>query len=478
MVPPINPPYDARRRAFLNQLALGAAAATTAGLAGCDTTSPGLLPGAPGTNPMSPSVVLPNPEDSGIDHIVVVMMENRSFDHMLGWVPGADGLKPGMKFADADGVLHEPQELHPDYQGCGLEDPAHGYGSGRVHFNGGKMDGFLKETAVGDRFPIGYYGPEHVPFFKGAAAEYTICDRYHTGILASTQSNRVYMHAGETDRKNNDPDPVTMLPKTSTLRTIWDTAIEKGISTGYFFGNLPLTAIWEAKYLSFSKPYQTLALIAAAGQLPAITYVDPFFYNDGLDPICNDDHPHADIRNGQAFLNEIYTALSTAPTWGRTLMVINYDEWGGFFDHVPPPVMPVSAREAEATGNDGRLGIRVPCVLLGPKVKKGHVEHTQFDPSSILKFCEWRWGLEPLGVRAAVANNIAVALDFTNPPRTDVPVFEVPTGPFGDPQCNSPLPFKVPIPTTVPAGLTPSMSAHINEVELLREKARRAGFPV
>jgi len=485
MSPPIDPPYNARRRAFLNQLALGLGTASVAGLAGCDSSGPAqaLTPGTPSPSPAPvptpaptpvPGASLPAPADSGIDHIVVVMMENRSFDHMLGWVPGADGRKEGAVYADQDGVLHAPHELHPDYQGCGLEDPPHGYASGRVHFNDGKMDGFLRETPVGDRFPIGYYGPEHLPFYKGVAEHYTVCDRYHSGILASTQANRVYMHAGETDRKNNSGDEVTGLPKTSTLRTIWDTAQEKGVSTGYFFGNLPLTALWEAKYLSFSKPYQTLAAVAAAGLLPAITYVDPFFYNEGLDPICNDDHPHADVRNGQAFLNQIYNALRTAPTWDRTLLVINYDEWGGFFDHAVPPVMPVSPREFEATGNDGRLGIRVPCMLLGPRVKKGHVDHTLFEPNSILKFCEWRWGLDSLGVRAAVTNNIATALDFENPPRTDAPAFEVPNGPFGDPQCNSPLPFTVP----VPQGLTGSMAAHINEVERLRQKARLAGFPV
>lgn len=452
MAPPLN------RRDFIKA---AAGAAVTPLLPGC---------GSDEATGVTPEVVLPDPKDSGIDHVVVVMMENRSFDHMLGWVPGADGRQAGMQYRDADGALRQTHRLSPDFQGCGLEDPHHGYGSGRVHFNNGAMDGFLQETAPGDLFPIGYYEADDLPFYKGCAAEWTICDRYHSGILASTQANRVYMHCGQTDRRNNDGDPVTGLPKTSTLPTIWDAAGEAGLSRGYFFGNLPLTALWEAKYLGFSLPYAAFPAICAAGQLPNISYVDPFFYQEGLDLLCNDDHPHADVRNGQAFLNFIYSCLRSAPTWERTLLVINYDEWGGFYDHVAPPAMPVSEREATEVQNDGRLGIRVPCVLAGPRVKRGHVEHTLFEPNSILKFMEWRWNLAPLGVRSAVTNNLAVALDFRNPPRSDAPAFDVPIGPFGNPLCNTALGSG--------AKVSASMAEHIREVEGLREKARRAGFPV
>ncbi|MEQ1438216.1 alkaline phosphatase family protein [Fontimonas sp. SYSU GA230001] len=413
---------------------------------------------------------LPDPGQSGIDHVVVVMMENRSFDHMLGWVPGADGRQDGFSFPDKNGVPQFTHRLSPDFAGCGLEDPHHGYGSGRVHYNNGAMDGFLQETEPGDLFPIGYYSADDLPFYKGCAAHWTICDRYHSGILASTQANRVYMHCGQTDRRSNDADPVTGLPKTCSLPTLWDAAAEAGIRAGYFFGNLPLTALWMDKYLAISKPYELFEAVCAAGQLPNITYVDPFFYQAGFDPLCNDDHPHADVRNGQAFLNRIYDALRRAPTWERTLLVINYDEWGGFYDHVPPPVMPVSEREATNVNNDGRLGFRVPCVLIGPRVRRGHVEHTLFEPNSILKFMEWRWNLRPLGVRSATTNNLALALDFDQPANPDAPAFDVPAGPFGDPFCEQSLPGL--------PGISASMAEHVAEVESLRAKARLAGFPV
>ncbi len=436
-------------------------------LAAAGAVASPLLPGCSSDgDPAAANVRLPDPRDSGIDHIVVVMMENRSFDHMLGWVPGADGRQEGLQFRDQNGALQSTFRLSPDYQGCGLEDPPHGYGAGREHYNDGAMDGFLASAVPGDHFAIGYYTADDLPFYKGCAEHWTICDRYHSGILASTQANRVYMHCGQTDRSNNSGGLLGVIPQTSTLPTIWDAAADAGVSRGYFFGNLPLTAIWGAKYLGFSQPYATFPAICAAGLLPNISFVDPFFYENGLDLLCNDDHPHADVRNGQAFLNFIYNSLRKAPTWDRTLLVINYDEWGGFYDHVAPPQMPISEREATEAENDGRLGFRVPCVLAGPRVRKGHVDHTLFEPNSILKFMEWRWNLAPMGVRSAVTNNLAFALDFDNPPRADAPAFDVPVGPFGNPLCNTALAGKT----------TSSMQAHYAEIEALRRKAIEAGF--
>lgn len=467
--PAMAPPLS--RRDFIRA---AGSAATLPLLPGCGDSLPGAIAGL---SPDLSAAALPDPRDSGIDHIVVVMMENRSFDHMLGWVPGADGRQDGLLYPDADGTPQATHRLNPDFQGCGLEDPPHGYASGRKHYNSGRMDGFLSESAVGDLLPIGYYTADDLAFYKGCAEHWTICDRYHTGILASTQPNRMYMHCGQTDRMNNPDGPIPPIPATSSLRTVWDAAAAAGVSAGYFFSNLPYTALWESKYLSISKPVQSFYALALAGQLPSISYVDPFFYQAGLDPLCNDDHPHADVRNGQAFLNGIYDALRQSPAWERTLLVINYDEWGGFFDHVPPPVLPITDYERDELKIDGRIGFRVPCVLIGPRVKRGHVEKRLLTPNSILKFMEWRWGLEALGVRSPVTNNLAIALDFNSAPRSDAPAFSVPVGPFGDPNCDTPLGFGLPPPFDT-RGMTASMAEHAAEVEALREKARLAGFAV
>src|SRR3546814_10980650 len=110
-----------------------------------------------------------------------------------------------------------------------------------------------------------------------------------------------------------------------TLRSS-DRAANAGVSARYYFNNLPDTAIWGAKYLGISQPVAAFHLEAAAGLLPAISYVDPFFYEAGLDALCNDDHPFADVRNGQAFVNSIYDSLRKSPSWDKTLLVINRSE--------------------------------------------------------------------------------------------------------------------------------------------------------
>ncbi|MGH8221753.1 MAG: alkaline phosphatase family protein, partial [Woeseiaceae bacterium] len=168
---------------------------------------------------------------------------------------------------------------------------------------------------------------------------------------------------------------------------------------------------------------------AAAGRLPAVSYFDPFFGGAGLGEspagVAKDDHPQADVRDGQVYLTEIYNALRASPNWERTLMIVTYDDWGGFFDHVEPPFGAVSA--AVGAFNDGRLGFRTPCVILGPRAKRGHVSHFRFDPGSVLNLIRWRFGLPGLCARDNWSKNMAMALDFKNPPNPDAPAFGQPS---------------------------------------------------
>ena len=366
---------------------------------------------------------LPSPEKSGIDHVVVVMMENRSFDHFLGWVPAADGVQAGVKQKDADGVEHESFDLAPNFLNCNLGDPDHSYAGGRTEYADGRMDGFLKLQVSGDTFPIGYYTADSLPFFKGCAENWTICDRYFSGILASTTPNRFYMHAGQTDRVSNTTD-------VSTLPTIWDRMQAAGRSVAYYYTDVSYTSFWGDKYLGISTKYdrKSFAGEILGKPLANLTFVDNVgnTLNEG-GAFSIDDHPYSDIRDGQAFLNDVYNVFRQHPDWERTLFIINYDEWGGFYDHVPPPLAPVTP--AEAAINDGRLGCRVPCVLMGPRARRGHVAKMQFDPNSILNLLAWRFGFEPLGARTG-SNNIALALDFHGKPDPSTPAFDVPAGPF------------------------------------------------
>jgi phospholipase C len=359
-----------------------------------------------------------------IDHVVVAMMENRSFDHFLGWLPGADGKQPGLTCYDRAGAAHQTHPLAPDYQGCGHPDPDHSYEGGRVEYDHGGCDGWLR-AGSNDDYAIGYYVQDDLAFLGQAAPSWTACDRYFAAILAETFPNRIYQHAAQTDRLSNTF-------AFSTLPTIWDRLADAGLSGRYYYSDVPVLALWGLKYISISAPVARFFADCAAGTLPNVAFVDPRFI-DEESGTSGDDHPHADIRNGEAFMNSVYEAVTASPNWSSTVLVFNYDEWGGFFDHVPPSAAPIPPADRAAGNADGLRGFRTPCVIVSPWARRAHVARTLYDHTSILRMIEWRWQLSPLTVRDRTANNLAAELDFSRPAIQTAPHFNVPTGPFGSP---------------------------------------------
>jgi phospholipase C len=190
---------------------------------------------------------------------------------------------------------------------------------------------------------------------------------------------------------------------------------------------VPFTALWGPTYGPITGTFPEFLADAAAGALPAVSYVDPKFLDEGSGSSA-DDHPHADIRAGQTFLNSVYQAVTTSPNWPTTALIINYDEWGGFFDHVPPGHAPDQSKPLDKPGYDMSLrGFRVPCTLISPRARRGYVAHNVYDHTSVLKMIEWRFGLQPLTQRDAAARNIAEVLDFAHPPNLTAPAYPVPS---------------------------------------------------
>jgi phospholipase C len=342
---------------------------------------------------------LPKPEQSGIKHVVVVMMENRSFDHLLGWLPGADGRQAGLVYTDSQGATFETYPLAPDFQGCGHPDPDHSYDGGRVEYDDGRCDGWLR-AGTNDRYVIGYYTQADLPFLGKAAPDWTVCSRYFAPIMAPTYPNRIYQHAAVTDRLD---DSLGL----STLPTIWDRLADAGLQGRYYFSDNPFLALWGPKYVPITRPYSQFVQDCAAGTLPEVAFVDPPFAGEDAGT-SSDDHPHGDVRAGESWLYQTYRAVTTGRDWKHTVMVINFDEWGGFFEHIPPQ---------EAPDVDPTLslrGFRVPCVIVSPFSARGTIDQGVYDHTSILKMIEWRWSLPALSVRDAAANNLAEALDFTH----------------------------------------------------------------
>jgi len=370
---------------------------------------------------------LPNPENSGIEHIVVVTMENRSFDHFLGWLPNADGQQAGLTYLDTAGVAHSTHSLSGDYTGCPHPGPDHSYNGARVEYDNGLMDGFLR-AGSNDVYSIGYYGEQDIPFYGELARNYTTCDRYFASILGPTFPNRLFLHSAQTDRLG-DTVNFTSLP------TIWDRLAGAGVSAKYFYSNVPFLALWGEKYLGISHLYEEFLLGASTGTLPAVSFVDPRYtvLDDGTG---NDDHPHADIREGDLVLYKTLQAVANGPKWANTVFIVNFDEWGGFFEHVAPP-RATAANNVDPDLVEGKalLGLRVPTVVASPfsrgNAADPRVSALVFDHTSVLKLIEWRWRLAPLTPRDASNDvlNLAYALNFSQPDAT-VPSLLKPQAPL------------------------------------------------
>lgn len=417
------------RRSFLRN-ALGVSSATLLGS----------IPGWRSARALARSAnsadgLLPPPDESGVEHVVVVMMENRSFDHLLGWLPNADGQQAGLTYFDSDGAAHDTAPLAPDFTGRGHADPSHSYNGGRIQYGGGGMDGFLLSNP-NDDYAIGYYLEADRPFFNTLARNYTTLDRYFCSFLGPTFPNRFFLHAAQTDRVGDSFE-------VSTLPTIWDQVTDAGVSGLYYFSNIPYLALWGPRYQSISKPYAQFLADAAVGTLPAVSFVDPRFtiVDDGTG---NDDHPHADIRRGDAFLADTFFAVANGPAWPSTVFIVTYDEWGGFFEHVAPPRAAAPNDIDPDLDKSGKalLGFRVPDVVASP-FSLGDPDNPQvnsfvFDHTSILKLIEWRWGLSPLTARDASNDieNLALALNFDSP-NPSVPELSHPVAPDPMP-CFSP----------------------------------------
>jgi len=420
-----NPDEVLRRREFLGRTA------AAAGLAGMASVLPAerLVTEAARAAAKQP---LPAPRDLPIDTFVVLMMENRSFDHYLGWHPRVDGKNTGLAYPDIDGNLHRTHRLTPDFQGCGFRDPDHGWKGGRHQFNRGALDGFFRGNEEGtgsDEFAIGYYEKEDLGFIPHVADAFTLYDRYFCSIMASTYPNRHYQLSAQNGGQKGNVLPVFEDPSPGfTWETIFDRARSRGVSVGYYVNDLPVPALYGVRGLGWVRPAALFYADAAAGTLPNVTFIDPpFLDGGGGNGVSADEHPHGDVRLGQAFMSDVVHAFMAGPQYKRGALFVNYDEWGGFFDHVRPRRVPDDLANRKHIDEDWSLtGFRVPAVAVSPYAragKRGRVNHMTCTHESILKLISYRYQLGHLNRRHRYASNIGRSFDFS---KTDMEPPELP----------------------------------------------------
>ncbi len=407
-----------RRREFLGRTA---ALAGLAGLAGALPTDTLIAEAAKraGRKP------LPKSKDLPIDTFVVLMMENRSFDHYFGWHSRADGQNAGLSYPNLDGTqTFETHRLTPDFQGCDFRDPDHGWKGGRyTQLNGGKMDGFYSGNQDGtgsDEFALGYYLKEDLGFIPHIADAFQLYDRWFCSIMASTYPNRHYQVGAQNGGQKSNVFPPQDSPNGATgfqWETIFDRAQARGVEVAYYVSDLPFPALYGQRGIGWTRPIQQFYTDAANGTLPPISFVDPPFRDGGGgDGISADEHPHGDVRLGQAFMSDVAHAFIEGPQYRRGAMFINYDEWGGFFDHVVPPRVPDDRENRKDLENDWALtGFRIPAVAVSPytrHTKGSGVSHMTCTHESILKLISYRYQLGFLNKRHRFASNVGRSFDF------------------------------------------------------------------
>lgn len=269
---------------------------------------------------------------------------------------------------------------------------------------------------------MGYYDKNDVPTYDFLASEFTICDKWFASIPTDTFPNRLYAMTGGSGGMLTTPSDASVAsdPPAYTETTIFEVLQEHGVDWNIFFSDLPFGLMFkklaqDAQYTARMKPIEDFFNRARTGDLPAMAWIDPNFNDvpDGTDN-ANDDHPPGDVARGQRFIGQIYNALATSPAWSRSLLVITYDEHGGFHDHVLPPGTPKD-NGGSPTG-DGpkddnpvlqRYGLRVPAIIVSPWVPAGTCSHVVYDHTSILRtvllrFCGRKPVIAPDAVHVGV----------------------------------------------------------------------------
>ncbi len=365
-----------------------------------------------------------------IKHVVVLILENHSFDQMLGGlravnpqINGVDPQNPGINLdPQGNSFKQVPTQMRQIF-----DDPHHEVEHvwTQLSDNSGGFvrdfaDAYPQSSAVERAYIMGYYEAGFLPALHALAQEFTLCDRWHAALPGPTWPNRFFALAGTSCGKVDMPDDGEHRADIKGYfeqdqTTIFDRLNEKSVPWKCYFSGIPQSIVMLhqrrpenfARYFDMAQFYADANAANAEQDFPAFSLIEPDFLGVGE----NDDHPPHDVMKAQTLVADVYNALrANKPLWDSTLFVLFYDEHGGFYDHVsPPPALPPD----EYAGYPfTRYGVRVPALLISPWVAQT-ISSTLFDHTSVLRYLIDKWGLGSLGKRAAVANSIGALITDT-----------------------------------------------------------------
>jgi phospholipase C len=393
------------------------------------------------------------------DHIVVLMMENHSFDNYLGMLPlRGQPLADGYSFSGGTPTASNPGPSGPVdafhlTTACPGDTVSQAWNATHEEIDGGTMQGFV--TANGDDQPMGYWDDTDLPFYYSLASTFTLANRWFCSAPCQTYPNRRFLMAG-TAYGDISTDVASLADPPPPNGTIFDQLSAYGISWRNYFSDLPATAIIPSiiqKYPANIVHSARFLVDCALGTLPSVSFVDPEFGLLGQvgSPLTqvpglaalgarisaqggSEENPQ-DIEYGEAFVSVIINAVLASPLWPRTLLVWLYDEHGGYYDHVPPPAaippdsIPPVLAAGDVPGGYDIYGPRVPAVVVSAHARPNAVSNVIYDHTSILATIESKWNLPALTYRDA---NAATLTDFLSATRTfgKPPVLTPPANPL------------------------------------------------
>ncbi len=322
-----------------------------------------------------------------IQHIVVIVQENHTFDNYFGTFPGANG------------IGNDPPTVHPFHIVGTDVNLCHNTSCGHEAFDNGKMDGFLK--AEGSNQTFGYFDQTDIPYYWSLAQNYTLFDDYFTSAMGPSLPNHLYLVAAQDD---GVADTISNQSANFNIGTIVNELQSANVSWSYYSpytrGNENalglVTSVTANSAMMKNMKYTDQFLVDLQdGKMPDVSYITA---NDG-----QNEHPPFDVGEGETWVKGIITAIQASPYWGSTAILLTWDDYGGWYDHVAPP-------QVDKYGD----GFRVPLLVVSPFAKQGFIDHTLSDHTSVMKFIERVYDLPPVTQRDAMASDLLEAFNYTN----------------------------------------------------------------
>lgn len=392
------------------------------------------------------------PDASAVEHVVVVMLENRSFDHMLSDLPSvgvtdlASQVDPNVTNPQASPEGPVPRTVAADYTGPGTPFGAycipngikHEWGDVHLQLNAGKMDGFV---AASNPQAMVYYTHDDLPVLYSLAANFAISDRHFSSLLGPTWPNRLFFFTGQSCgyAEGSDTNPEVTLDCGATAPNLVKAVHDAHHTFEFYDDSGPASVATGLLISGFPHTFEKFKADILASTLPDVSFVGAST-GELTAPEETDGHPPSNILLTDRFLSDVMVALTAnKAVWSKTVLFITFDEHGGFYDHVrPPPACDPLGDETKSLRDYAfdQYGFRVPLLVVSPFVRPGYVSHIDTDHTSITRFIEHWLHLGALGPRDANAWPFLDMFDFDHP-RTALPKLAKPAGATG---CNRTLP--------------------------------------